>query len=181
MTTPPPPEIGDSSAADEESPPIFKMPTVPMVRKLKKRSTGTAVGIDQSSTDDDAAKAEPRRSRRQGGKSSKDKEANAAAVDPFPSALIGGLHEGSRLPPRASGGALEDKDPELLELMSSAKYLTNWVPRIKGEKMVVEGCLLHFESGNPELYTDRWKSTSIVERRDRNVVMTKKCSKYRLI
>ena len=39
-------DVVDSSAADEASPPLFKMPTVPAVRKLRKKSTGTAVGHD---------------------------------------------------------------------------------------------------------------------------------------
>ena len=80
-------------------------------------------------------------------------------MDPFPSDDSLGLTKGTSLP--ASGGAPDD--PQLFELTSSAKYLTNWFPRIKGDKMIVEGCLLNFNNANPELYTDRYKTS-----RDKN-------------
>ena len=112
--------LAESLAPEEEvSPPLFKIPTVPAARKLRKKSTGK--------------------------------------------------------PSHAPGGVLEDDgDPELVELASTAKYLTNWIPRIKGDMMIVEGCLLHFDNGSPEPFTDRWKSSGILERRRANVLMTKK-------
>ena len=39
-------DVVGSSAEDEASPPLFKMPTVPAARKLRKKSTGTAFGHD---------------------------------------------------------------------------------------------------------------------------------------
>jgi len=133
----------------------------------------TDVGHDNSSTDDDHTKQEPCRRWRQKAQSSKDNK-DTVAVDPFPSDDNGGLSKSTRLPSYASGSAADDEDPELSELASSAKYLKNWVPRIKGDKMYVEGCLLDFDNANPDHFSERWKSTSVVERRRANVVMTRK-------
>ena len=73
---------------------------------------------------------------------------------------------------------IADKD-ELEELYEKARYLTNWVPKMKSKKMIVEGDLLHQGSlmklgkNNLNQPQDRWFTSRVLERIRPNLVITK--------
>ena len=73
---------------------------------------------------------------------------------------------------------IADKD-ELEELYEKARYLTNWVPKMKSKKMIIEGDLLHqgnlMKLGKKNLNQpqDRWFTSRVLERIRPNLVITK--------
>ena len=69
----------------------------------------------------------------------------------------------------------EVKKGGLEELYEKARYLVNWVPRMKSKKMIVEGDLLTLGSSKQN---ERWVTSRIVERLRPNLIMTKKGQPY---
>ena len=62
---------------------------------------------------------------------------------------------------------------ELREQFSSARYLKNWLPRLKGNKFIVEGDLINFSAGRADaVFPDRWKTSKIKGRTLPNLVTT---------
>jgi len=68
-----------------------------------------------------------------------------------------------------------DEEDEVSKLMSSARYLKNWVPSLHhGKKFIVEGELLDFSLGSApgSVFPERWKTSKIRRRRRGYLVET---------
>ena len=57
--------------------------------------------------------------------------------------------------------------------IQNKKYITNWVPRLKGKKLLIEGNLLDFDHADPSHYKDRYITSKVLERKNSNLVITK--------
>ena len=55
----------------------------------------------------------------------------------------------------------------------STKYITNWVPRLKGKQLLIEGNLLDFDNDNPNHYTQKYVTSKVLQRKHSNLVITK--------
>ena len=57
--------------------------------------------------------------------------------------------------------------------LQNTKYITNWVPRLKGKKLIIEGNLLDFDHEDPAHYTNRYVTSKVLQRKNSNLVITK--------
>ena len=55
----------------------------------------------------------------------------------------------------------------------STKYITNWVPRLKGKQLLIEGNLLDFDNDNPNHCTQKYVTSKVLQRKHSNLVITK--------
>ena len=78
------------------------------------------------------------------------------------------LHSEEEVPKVNQKGGLED-------LYEKARYLVNWVPRMKSKKMIVEGDLLTLGSLSKKknLPDDRWFTSRVIDRLRPNLILTK--------
>ena len=67
----------------------------------------------------------------------------------------------------------EQKVGGLEDLYENARYLVNWVPRMKSKKMIVEGDILTLTAKKKVKSDDRWFTSRVVDRLRPNLIMTK--------
>jgi hypothetical protein len=122
-----PPQMAMS---DMSSPPIFKVPGLPMMKARKQARMAATPNKENSgdtSTDDEIPAAKSRQRK---------------IVDPFPKDDNPGLSNSSSRKRKSSLAADMDYMGGLLD---DARHITNWIPALKGRKMLVEGDLLDFK------------------------------------
>ena len=57
--------------------------------------------------------------------------------------------------------------------LQNKKYITNWVPRLKGKKLLIEGNLLDFDHEDPNHFKNRYVTSKVLARKNSNLVITK--------
>ena len=57
--------------------------------------------------------------------------------------------------------------------LQDTKYITNWVPILKGRKLLIEGNLLDFTHEDPNHYKRRYFTSKVLQRKSSNIVVTK--------